>query len=167
MHSEFWHVVPAAHTLQRAPHALLLLVVSAHAPAQHVPPGHAVPFGVFTTFVQVGPEEQSLVPVWQMLPLGLHGEPGAHATQTPALQTTLEPQVVPSGRFAVGVHVTPGDEHVIDPFWHGLPGVHDAPGVHWTHCEFEQNHPDWHGVHDGPQALLSLVVSTQAPAHCV
>lgn len=70
---------------------------------------------------------------------------------------------MPSGAFAIGVHIGPSVLHVIVPVWHTLPpGLQAAPGMHATHWDLRQIQPAGQVVQEGPQALLSLVASTHA-----
>jgi hypothetical protein len=110
------------------------------------------------------PVVQTVVPVLQALPTGVHTAPGAHPAHFPPEQTWLGPHAVPSGTFPVELQVeTPPMQDVV-PVWQRLPfGLQARPSVHTKHWELRQVHPSGQGMHEAPHALLSLDVSTHAP----
>jgi hypothetical protein len=117
-HAEFVHVEPEGQTSHDGPQALLLLVVSEHAPPQQFPPAHEVPSGWVPVSEQVGcPELHDVAPVWQSLGgvPGVHEVPAVQARQEPSLQTRFVPHEVPSGTLPVAPQVDCPELHDVVP----------------------------------------------------
>jgi hypothetical protein len=99
---------------------------------------HTVPSATFIALPQVAvPEEQSVVPVWQTLPPGLHCVPDWQAPHVPLLQTAcIDPrvQVVPFASCPVCVQTAEPVLQLTVPVRQGLPpGRHDDPLLQATH----------------------------------
>jgi hypothetical protein len=99
---------------------------------------HDVPAGR-----SVAPSTQTGVPLAQLVVPSrhefgfvLHACPTVHAAHVPALQTWLEPQLVPLGLSLASLHTGAPEPQAVVPFLHAAFGFvpHAAPAVHATHC---------------------------------
>jgi hypothetical protein len=96
---------------------------------------HDVPAPTLLTFAQTGaPVPHWVVPLWHLLPFGLHVVPVLHATQPPApLHTLPVPHPWPAPTFERFVHVDAPVAHDVVPVLQRLPGgKHWLPAVHET-----------------------------------
>jgi hypothetical protein len=105
-------------------------------PMQTMPLPQSVPSLTLAVFMHVEvPLEQSVMPVWQMLLLGVQTLPALQLLQLPMLQTESVPHTVP---FAIipplSVHIGAPPEQSRLPVWQGaVVGVHDVPPAHAIH----------------------------------
>jgi len=90
-----------------------------------------VPLAWLPPSVQTGaPVAQTIVPLWQGLPLNEQAVPAAQATQTPLLQTLASPQTVPfAWGHCVSMQESPDVAQTVWPTWQGLLGVQPLPSV--------------------------------------
>jgi hypothetical protein len=94
-----------------------------------VPLATCVPVSVHTAT----PVVHDVTPVSQLLG-GVHATPAVQPLHTPLSHTSLVPQLAPLLRLLpVSLHTGAPVVHDVDPLWHGLVGVHDAPVVHALH----------------------------------
>ncbi len=77
------------------------------------------------------PVMHEYVPTWHALSEGVQVPPSVQGTQTPALQTSLTPQTLPSSTLEVlATQTWTPVEQENEPTWQGSPaGVHMPPAV--------------------------------------
>lgn len=103
------------------------------------------------------PDAHEMAPVMHWLGLVVHGAPGLHATQLPALQTPPG-HGVPGGRFPVVEHTGAPVLHEMLPVVQAL-GVHAAPALHGLQLPALQTPPG----HVVPFILLLPSMHTGRP----
>jgi hypothetical protein len=77
-----------------------------------------------------------------------HG-PDVHALQFPELSHVPPVHALPDGRIPLVVQTGMPLEHEIVPDRHGIPGLHDAPGVHAMQEPVPLHTPPEHAVPGG------------------
>ena len=104
-----WQATPDVHITQVP--ALQTLLVP-----------HSVPLArFFPVSEQVMVGEQTVMPAWQALPLGVHAIPAVQETQLPSLQTMFVPQEVPLVKLPDSVQTGTPVPHAMAPVRQGLP----------------------------------------------
>jgi hypothetical protein len=129
----------------------------------HTPPGQGVPISTLPDVVQKGPGHASL-PIVHGLPVE-QVAPDVHTLQLPApshvpVPPSPLPHIVPDDAFAPIVQTGVPEEHEITPKMHGLPVLHEAPGVHDTQCPEPSQTPPVHVV---PAVLNDACAHTGLP----
>ena len=164
---QFWspvmHTEP--HTPETQAHCELGGRVPLHAeqpPPQQTPPVQLVPSVTLTVPPHVCvPVVQDVVPVWHVLPGGLHAIPAVQGTHEPPLQTSFVPHGVPSATLPVELQTDVPVEHEVWPVWQAFPlGKHAWPAVHAPQLPELSQTPPEHAV---PGGAVPVWVHTGEP----